>query len=167
MDGMKNVTKVLWFALLFSNSVFAYLVWSGLMGEGAKEMSQMGYVFLGIGLVMSVGAFLFYKSSTGEDKIRESLQKVDLNSVNLQNNNLYKDYDQLDESTKRKMIIANQMMVKSILTWALIETVNIFGVMGIISFFTTVDFYYYHFATAIVLMFLTFPSYLARLEEIR
>ena len=163
------VTKVLWSALLFSNFVFGYLVYSKLLGEGAEAATTVSYGLLSLGVLVAGGVYTFYKKTTSEEGLKKSLRNINLD--NIQNLQMSKkqldDFNNLDELGKKKFILRQQLLVKSILCWAVFESINTFGLAALVSLSTTTTLYYYHMTLAVLMMLMTYPSADSSLDRIR
>ncbi|MCR9205263.1 MAG: hypothetical protein NXH75_11830 [Halobacteriovoraceae bacterium] len=162
------VIKILWGALLFSNLVFGFLVYSKMIlapesvtAEGFVQ--YLPYVLASGSLMISLLFFLNAMNFDGH--------KAKFNSLNVEQNNIQpqhsSQFEELDEDEKKRFMVLTQIMVKLIVSWALAESINIFGIVGIFLGLPT-DQYWYFFTTGVGLMIFTFPKNIySRLQNLR
>lgn len=162
------VIKILWGALLFSNLVFGFLVYSkmilapdDIIAEGFVQ--YLPYALASGSLIISLFFFLNAMNFDGH--------KARFNSLNVEKSNVQPQYssqfEELDEEEKKRFTILAQIMVKLIVSWAFAESVNIFGIVGIFLGLPTEQ-YWYFFTTALGLMIFTFPKNIySQLQSLR
>lgn len=164
-------TKILWGALLSSNLIFGFLVYSKLIvGPEYATSDILHYIpyALGIG-AMSMSLVFYSKATNFEDfkrKFNSSAFNKRVEDFTPQAQTADQ-YEALDHTEKKQFHILQQSFILFILTWAMAEATNIMGIVGIFLGMNP-EHYWYFFTVGVGLMFYTFPKQLSsRLKSLR
>lgn len=155
-----QITKVMWGALLFSNCIFTYLVWSGTIAD-QKNVSDIWHYSAFLAVVVALGIFFYYTKSHSDQVLNDEYQKImygPLPKMNVPAAQM-RQFELLNEQDQKRFYFNTKVLSKSILLWSLCESIS---VLGIVSIFLGMPetYYYYFFAIAVALMLHMRPTHL-------
>ena len=157
----QSIQKIMWGSLLFSNCVFFYLVYTDMIGtknlqESNEIIAKVPYF---MAVILGTASFMIFRSTKNQEKLKKQLEKIKIGGPsNIQMTSAQiEEFNNMSDADKKKYILRNNIFIKYIISWALAESVNIFGLIGPFLGMPR-NHYYTFFAVAIGLMLTSFPS---------
>lgn len=151
---------ILWGAFFTSHFVFAYLVWSGMLSGGSYDPNgpTEWHLFSAIASGMAIISFVLFRYVNSVERAKKLYQRAPTNfSVQFMLVDSMNKFQDLPDEDKKRYFLFADIQTKTILAYALAESVNIFGICNLFLNMKT-EYYYYFFAAGILLMGTMFPK---------
>lgn len=169
LKQQKLIPKILWGALLFSNIIFGYLVYSGMLASSSSHLSQeILYAIVGVALIVGSVSIYIFNSSKNLDKLKKTYRSLtgELNKNAQMTPDQFEEFNKLSEHDRKIFNLRGTLFVKGILSLALAESINVLGISAVVMGMSKQN-YFYFFAVAVGLTLMMFPRHEEVLKNVK